>query len=699
MKNKLPEWIWSRRLSDDREVELIKTFTLDRPVTKATFHLALTGGAVVYLDGQLAGTMTEQAANVCAFTSVAGFPDMLTAGEHTIRMAIRCEKSMPIASVNVHLAQRTVGCIAFLQGEDYWLGTDETWRTEEGEAAVRVCRLGEEPYGDVEGGPEWFVAGGFGDLRTAELAGAVVMDASGMHVLGRENGMRMEGTAGGDFAIPEPRREELHLFYHVRKQTEWRERAAAVRELPLSGIPTCILDLGCVTNVRFRLRNASDSPVTILWHGSESLPELEHYEGVITEVVQLEGRGEQFTLPQGMRYVRIRMLAEQAQPFAVEWLPEEVVVPLSRVGELTTGLQELERIYEMSVHTNRICHQIGLWDGIKRDRLNWAYDFYLAAKADYLLWDDLSVLRRSIVELGSGTPGDRWMNGIPAYTLWWINNLWEYYLHTGDRSFILSVKEDLRKHALLVTRHIDDQTRAFASEEAGLIEWVPMSQEETRLCMQALLRLTGENMARLRAYLPELADMPAWGWPDIGAEAFLGGEQLITKLLGIMSGYVGEREARACLEQVVLADPITPLSAYWLADCYSAFGMQEQAWQTIRTVWGRMLAEGATACWESVTLSHAGDFHEALTTYTAYGSYRISLCHSWASTPVHWVMSRVLGIRPAEPGYEVVSYDPQPFAGLDHIRGKVPTPYGTIESGWEKGQAPYLKLPAGIRMK
>ena len=76
------------------------------------------------------------------------------------------------------------------------------------------------------------------------------------------------------------------------------------------------------------------------------------------------------------------------------------------------GQRPYARIYDVSVHTSRVCHQIGLWDGIKRDRLNWAYDIYLAAKTEYSLWDDYSVLKRSLRELGR-TPYGYWMNNLP----------------------------------------------------------------------------------------------------------------------------------------------------------------------------------------------------------------------------------------------------------------------------------------------
>lgn len=87
-------------------------------------------------------------------------------------------------------------------------------------------------------------------------------------------------------------------------------------------------------------------------------------------------------------------------------------VQLEQTGPFTCEIPLANDIYAVSVHTSRVCHQLGLWDGIKRDRLNWTSDLDVAGKADYVLWSGWSVLRRSLRELGSGTPCGHWMNAI-----------------------------------------------------------------------------------------------------------------------------------------------------------------------------------------------------------------------------------------------------------------------------------------------
>lgn len=96
-----------------------------------------------------------------------------------------------------------------------------------------------------------------------------------------------------------------------------------------------------------------------------------------------------------------------------------------------------------------------------------------------------------------------------------------------------------------------------------------------------------------------------------------------------------------------------------------------------------MLDAGATTFWEGIRLTPSSDIHHALTTYTAYDSYRMSLCHSWSSTPVVWIARYVLGIRALEPGYARIAFEPHAIGGLTAARGVIPSPRGLIQVEWK----------------
>ncbi|MBO9606939.1 MAG: alpha-L-rhamnosidase [Paenibacillaceae bacterium] len=698
----LPVWLWHAEREARLTTVLSRTFAVSRDIAGFRLFIALTGGVQVEWNGRLVAELPEHPRNVTAFRAVEGLPDVLTQGEHTIRLRIACAEPMPVSPVSIHLWQRTVGCAVYAVGDGFWLASDERWLADD-EPAAAVCLYGEEPYGDLDGAPEWFVRGGFGDIAVEPLVVTEAYASDWRVTPNGGGGVRLAGDGAGSLAFALPESGELHQFYHLRKQQEWKEARALLAAADPALLRRARFDLGREYNARIRAGNGCNVPLTVVWQGAESPEELARYDACITESFRV-GPGETYvTLPQGMRYVDLYLVAARGEPVALDVAFESAGVPLVQAGRFNSDNALANRIYDVSVHTNRICHQLGLWDGVKRDRLNWAYDFYLAGKADFVLWDDLTVLRRSIRELGAGTPYGSWMNSIESYTLWWVVGLWEYYWFTGDAAFLYEIREDIRKHVRWIADNVDpaDGRLRLDGERAAFIEWVPIDAAESRLALHAALVLAQRALEKLAAALPQLELPPGWPASAPDGDELLRGQALITPLLGIAAGCVGAEEARRFLREVPVADPLTTISAYWLAECCSLYGLPDKAWEVVSRVWGGMLARGATTFWESVTLEPAGeDAHDSLTTYTSYGSYRTSLCHAWSSTPVQWLSRFVLGVEPASPGYRTVRFRPQPVGGMTACSGRVVTPFGPIAAEWALGADGVvdsrLQLPDGV---
>ncbi|MFD2333508.1 alpha-L-rhamnosidase C-terminal domain-containing protein [Cohnella sp. GCM10020058] len=697
----VPKWIWHEAGSDRMQVALERSFYVETALNNGKLYLAATGHVVISLDDQIIGELPEHPGNLASFTEI-GLPETIAPGHHRIEWKIVCKEAMPIVDVNVHLIERRVGCIGFLEGNNVWQPTDESWTSEDLPARA-VCVYGEEPYGDLENAPSWFVRGGYGDIGTSALTSCDVLEQSRLDAqIGEDGILTLKGTYVKETQLPEMQRNERHIFYHLRKQQEWTELRAFQQQAGLDEGPWIRLAMDAEYNMRFRVDNDSDRPALLLWNGAESIAELDNYVGCISESFTVDPGGSFTILPQGMRYVQFFMIGPPEEAFKLRIAFEAVGVMLEPIGQFRSDLPVADRIYQTSVHTNRICHQTGLWDGVKRDRLNWTYDFFMAAKADYVLWNDFSVLKRTIRELGD-TPNGYWMNSIPAYTCWWFVNVWDYYLHTADREFVIEMKPDLIRHMGWIIENIDPASGFLKQRHQAFIEWVPMTEADAWHTLHAVLALAIKSVRQLNEAIPGLElPVPENPLPAIPASEFLNGSSLIALLLGAESGYVSEAQESAALNRIALSDPVTPLSAYWLAERLALRGKLDQGWEAVERVWGRMLKQGATTFWESITLAPADDFHHALTTYTAYDSYRISLCHSWSSTPVQWMSRHLLGIRPLAPGYSKIAFQPHAVPGMNRCQGTVSTPLGPIHVGWEKQAdgtlASTIDAPEGIEI-
>lgn len=88
-------------------------------------------------------------------------------------------------------------------------------------------------------------------------------------------------------------------------------------------------------------------------------------------------------------------------------------------------------------------------DGAKRDRLVWNGDLSVSDRLDYLTFHDLDAVRNSLRTIAAHQRDDGYLTACspvgPAasfcqslleYTLWWIWDLQDYYLYTGDGAFL-----------------------------------------------------------------------------------------------------------------------------------------------------------------------------------------------------------------------------------------------------------------------
>lgn len=682
----LPKWIWHPSKENQLQFTLIKRFTTKKPVHALHIHTALTGAATITLDGQFIAEITEKPDNIASFSQAtyAG----LAPGDHELRIAISCTHLMPLEEINRYLRDRRVGIAVYVEAEDLWLASDDSWVADDQQVEV-VCHLGEEPFGDLDGTPEWFICGGYGDIGTYELSKVDIIQTQRCEVNNINGHIQVNGKGAGEIQLLSPKRDKLELFFHLRKQNDWKQLRSFQLEHKtiLQKAPSVTFDLLQEHNARIVAVNNSAIPLKVIWNGAESLAELEQYDGCMTEWFEI-GPGETYyTLPQGMRYVQLIVIGIKAVDMSLSLSFQGAHVALKQTGHIKTDVAIIDDVFDVSAHTSKVCHQIGLWDGIKRDRLNWSYDFYLAAKPSFFLWDNYEPLKRSIRELGIGTPYGSWMNGIAEYTLWWIKSICEYYKYTGDRSFVLEMKEVLKKHMQWVLSNVDEETAQLNAEGHILIEWAPLTLEEKQLCLQAICKMVQDDLKQLAVWMPELEINVDWPTFKIDGSAFINPKHaLATHVLGILSGYVSQQQAMSFLEHYEVHDPITPISAYQLIECYALYDYHERAFELLKDVWGSMLAQGATTFWEAFTFELGDDFHDRLTTYSAYDSYRISLCHAWSSTPVKWIYETILGIQCLEPGFSSIHFRPTSVGGMQECSGSILTQAGSISVRWHKDE-------------
>ncbi len=138
--------------------------------------------------------------------------------------------------------------------------------------------------------------------------------------------------------------------------------------------------------------------------------------------------------------------------------------------------------------------------------------------------------------------------------------------------------------------------------------------------------------------------------------------------MAILSGAATADQTHRILERLTTDTSLHRtrlMQSFYLARALEAAGAYERVPTHVYEPWRAMLG------------SH-------LTTWCEYWPGR-SDCHAWSSWPAYDFVTRVLGIRPAAPGFGEVLVRPQ-TAGADWAKGCAPTPAGPVHVEWRRDE-------------
>jgi alpha-L-rhamnosidase len=105
-------------------------------------------------------------------------------------------------------------------------------------------------------------------------------------------------------------------------------------------------------------------------------------------------------------------------------------------GSFRCNDEEINKIYEVAKYTFHLNTREFFIDGIKRDRWVWSGDAYQSYLMNYYLYFDNETVTRTLLALRGKDPVTAHINTIMDYTFYWFLGIYDYYLYTGDKTFI-----------------------------------------------------------------------------------------------------------------------------------------------------------------------------------------------------------------------------------------------------------------------
>jgi hypothetical protein len=393
----------------------------------------------------------------------------------------------------------------------------------------------------------------------------------------------------------------------------------------------------------------------------------------------------------GFRFVRIDLLESNRRIALKEARAILRIRNVPWTGSFRSSDERLNRIWETAAYTVHLNMQEYLWDGIKRDRLIWLGDMHPEVMTINHVFGHNPVVPQSLDLACRQYPLPGWMNGMSAYSMWYLIIHKEWYYHHGDMAF-------LQKHADYIVGLVDFITGKI--EENGdetfgnkFLDWPSTpNQPGVEAGYRALVVWALKDAATLCRIL---------GRPESATQCEAGVERINRKIkepnglkqaaaLMSIAGIMDADEACDKYVSVGGAKGFSTFYGYYMLEAQAKAGQYQQALDIIRQYWGGMLDMGATTFWEDFNLDWTTnatridelpvegkkDIHGDFGDY-CYPGFRHSLCHGWSSGPAAWLSRHVLGVEIVDPGCKTVRITPH-LGDLEWVEGTFPTPHGII---------------------
>jgi hypothetical protein len=534
---------------------------------------------------------------------------------------------------------------------------------------------------------------------------------------------------------------------HVRENPAWQsapaafvaDNEAARIEIPASGearFRAVCIDFGkeVVGSIRLAIDGATGDEVidTIVTEGLDSMRPVVDPPGSPTNGFRCFGnrlfprsgatRHEQYD-HWGFRYLAL-IVRNSARPLSIGVGLRWTGYPLDVRASYATGDVVLDRIWEISAHTQQCCMLDAYIDCPWREQAQWWGDARVQVANTFFLSADARLARRGIrIMAGQETP-DGLTYGhtptmahnciLPDFNLVWVLTHGDYYQQTGDLSLYRELSARMR-------RMLDYFDRSAASN--GLLpydqrywlflDWAPLFRDGYPT-LYNLMYLSALQAAR---------DLAQRAGDRTNARVYAGREKALARSVkqrlmdrkrralfagldwkgkpvvqdaphtyawAVLTDLAPERNDRFSREYLlpVIAghwrQKLTP-SAFFIHYIFEACkktGHGAEVIDCIRRWWGEVVAAGRSTTPEGFDAKPAS----------------ASLCHAWSAHPVVHLSNVVLGIWQNAVGWKKIRFKPD-FSAVDHADGAVATPLGPVRVSWKKSGgyiAVSLHLPRGM---
>jgi hypothetical protein len=404
----------------------------------------------------------------------------------------------------------------------------------------------------------------------------------------------------------------------------------------------------------------------------------------------------------------------------------ESTYPLNYVGRFSCSDTRLDRIWEISTRTLKLCMEDTFTDCPLYEQTHWVGDARNESLLAYPVFGSTDIARRCIritaqsLErypiAGCQTPSS-WDVLIPAWSFLWGLSVWDYYWYTGDRETLREFWPAVIRNLRGAERYVNQQD-LFSAPFWNFFDWTGIDQNRKTVLHNSLFMVGAIDAALkigdavddhsrdewLRGLRARLAgginrwwDEKKQAYPDAVRDDGTASPSCCqhTTFLAVLFDVLGSQRRQAA-ERNLLQPPEgmvrvgSPFAALYLYDALEKLGLEDEIVRELYRNYLPMLEADATTVWESFPSGTTGPG----------GFPTRSHCHAWSSAPNYFLPRIVLGIKPTTVAAESVQISPR-LSGLAWAKGTVATVRGAISVAWQlRGDTVTVtcSAPDGVRV-
>lgn len=386
----------------------------------------------------------------------------------------------------------------------------------------------------------------------------------------------------------------------------------------------------------------------------------------------------------------------------------ESTYPLDYIGSFSCSDTRLDRIWDISTRTLKLCMEDTFTDCPLYEQTHWVGDARNESLLAYGVFGAHDLARRCInitaqsLErypiAGCQTPSG-WDVLIPAWSLLWGISTWDHYWETGDKDWLRTVYPAVIRNLKGAETFVDNRD-LFVAPFWNFFDWVKIDQDQKAVLHNSLFvvgaidaalkeaDVLGDNThvawlkflrARLVSGINKLWDDTKQAYPDsIRDDGSISPSTCQhTSFLSLLYDIVPQEHAAAAVNNMTNPPPKmvrvgSPFAALYLYEACEKLGMDDTILQDIYKQYLPMLEAGATTVWESFPSGTTGGRDWPTRSHT----------HAWSSAPSRFLNRIVLGIKDTSPGAATVQISPR-LNGLTWARGTTATARGPVSVSWK----------------